>query len=121
MNVIAFVLEIIFSVVIIAGANLDARKHEWWWMSLICGGSPAFYMSVATFFSPGTGDFAMSGFLQLSFFYGYTGLYHYAVFLMLSAVGFFATLIFLRLLARYDENRKQRGIVKKSFSLWDIL
>ena len=75
--------------------RLRSENHQWWWMSLFCGGSTSAFIYLYAFRFLFT-ESAMNGFLQLSFYFGYTAMLCYAVFLMLGAIGFFASLTFVR-------------------------
>eukprot|EP00656_Telonema_subtile_P019154 TRINITY_DN20434_c0_g1_i2.p1 TRINITY_DN20434_c0_g1~~TRINITY_DN20434_c0_g1_i2.p1 ORF type:complete len:241 (+),score=29.85 TRINITY_DN20434_c0_g1_i2:150-872(+) len=76
-------------------AQLSNENHRWWWFSLLSGGSAAGYIHLYSLYYV-THLSSMKGFLQLSFFLGYTSLFTYAIFLMLGSVGYFASLMFVR-------------------------
>ena len=59
------------------------------------GGSTAVFVYLYCFIFL-VSESKMSGLLQLSFYFGYMGMLCYAVFLMLGAVGFYASLTFVR-------------------------
>lgn len=92
---------LIIVIVIIALVNisltyvqLSVEDHEWWWRSVLCGGSTAIFM-----FGYGIYFYArsrMSGFLQLSFFIGYNACICYAFFLIFGAISFRVSLLFVR-------------------------
>ncbi|KAB1227197.1 putative phagocytic receptor 1b [Morella rubra] len=74
--------------------QLSAEDHEWWWRSAFTGGSTAIFMfGYCIYFYARS---YMSSFLQLSFFIGYNACMCYAFFLILSTVGFQASLMFVR-------------------------
>ena len=75
--------------------QLSAEDHRWWWQSLACGGSTAFFVFAYCFYFL-LADSSMYGFLQLSFYFGYMSLLCYALFLALGTVGFFSALVFVR-------------------------
>lgn len=75
--------------------RLRAENHQWWWMSIFCGGAAALFIYIYSFHFL-IADSSMNGFLQLSFYFGYTALLCYAIFLMLGTIGFFASLTFVR-------------------------
>lgn len=79
--------------------QLSQENHEWWWLSIISGGATSFFVYLYCFFFLVT-ESKMTGFLQLSFYFGYMGLLCYAVFLMLGTVGFYASLSFVRQIYR---------------------
>ncbi|CAI5485848.1 unnamed protein product [Closterium sp. Naga37s-1] len=98
------ILFIVFLILIIVTAfitialtyfQLAIEDHEWWWRSVLCGGSTAFFIYAYCFYY----YFArsdMTGFMQTSFFFGYMACVCYGFFLMLGAVGFRAALLFVR-------------------------
>jgi len=75
--------------------QLSTEDHRWWWLSLASGGSTGFFVFLYCFYFLAA-DSKMSGFMQLSFYFGYMGLLCYALFLMLGTVGFFASLTFVK-------------------------
>ncbi|XP_011088888.1 transmembrane 9 superfamily member 5 isoform X2 [Sesamum indicum] len=73
--------------------QLAAEDHEWWWRSVLRGGSTAIFMfSYCTYFYLKSN---MSGILQTAFFFGYSACMCYAFFLMLGTVSFQASLLFV--------------------------
>ncbi|CAM8913434.1 unnamed protein product [Rhodiola kirilowii] len=74
--------------------QLSAEDHEWWWRSILRGGSTAIFMfaNCIIFYARSN----MRGFLQLCFFLGYSACMCYAFFLMLGAISFYASFIFVR-------------------------
>ena len=70
--------------------QLSTEDHEWWWRSIGSGGSTAFFVFLYCFYFLAA-DSYMSGFMQLSHYFGYMILLCYALFLMLGSVGFFAS------------------------------
>lgn len=75
--------------------QLSSEDHEWWWRSIFTGGSTAVFVYLYCFYFLFS-ESRMSGFLQLSFYFGYMALLCYSIFLMLGTVGFFASLSFVR-------------------------
>ncbi|KAG4967494.1 Transmembrane 9 superfamily member 5 [Glycine soja] len=74
--------------------QLSAEDHEWWWRSVLCGGSTAIFMfGYCVYFYVRSN---MSGFLQLSFFIGYNACLCYAFFLIFGAISFRVSLLFVR-------------------------
>ncbi|KAK1264283.1 hypothetical protein QJS04_geneDACA008495 [Acorus gramineus] len=75
--------------------QLCGEDHDWWWRSVICGGSPAVFMFIycCGYYFIGTD---MSGLLQGSIYMGYTACACYALFLMLGTLSFRSTLCFVR-------------------------
>lgn len=67
--------------------QLAVEDYQWWWNSFLYGGSVGVYIMAYSLFyfflrSP------LEGFMQVSFFFGYTLLLSYAFFLMSGTVGF---------------------------------
>eukprot|EP00877_Chromochloris_zofingiensis_P003452 jgi/Chrzof1/13107/Cz07g20050.t1 len=98
------ILFIVFIILIIVTAfitvaltyfQLAVEDHRWWWRSFLCGGSTGlFVLGYCLFYYHFRSD--MDGFMQASFFFGYNAIVCYAFFLMLGAVGFFASHVFVR-------------------------
>ncbi|KAL6506465.1 hypothetical protein OROGR_024646 [Orobanche gracilis] len=84
---ITFVILVILTATLNVGLTyfqLVVEDHQWWWRSLLRGGSTAIFMfcyCVYFYFKSN-----MSGILQTSFFFGYTLCMCYAFFLVLGAV-----------------------------------
>ncbi|OVA09980.1 Nonaspanin (TM9SF) [Macleaya cordata] len=94
---ITFIILIILTGILTIGLTyfqLSAEDHEWWWRSILCGGSTSIFMyGYCIYFYHRS---SMSGFLQLSFFFGYNACICYAFFLILGTIGFRASLLFVR-------------------------
>jgi hypothetical protein len=98
------ILFIVFIILIIVTAfitvaltyfQLAVEDHRWWWRSFMCGGSTGIFIyGYCFYYYMARSD--MSGFMQTTFFFGYNALVCYAFFLMLGAVGFHASLTFVR-------------------------
>ncbi|XP_039134869.1 transmembrane 9 superfamily member 2-like [Dioscorea cayenensis subsp. rotundata] len=98
------ILFIVFIILIIVTAfitvaltyfQLAVEDHEWWWRSVLCGGSTGiFILCYCVYYYHARSD--MSGFMQTSFFFGYMACICYGFFLMLGTVGFRASLLFVR-------------------------
>ncbi|KAJ6845865.1 transmembrane 9 superfamily member 2-like [Iris pallida] len=98
------ILSIVFIILIIVTAfitvaltyfQLTVEDHEWWWRSVLCGGSTGiFIFFYCLYYYHARSD--MSGFMQTSFFFGYMTCICYGFFLMLGTVGFRASLLFVR-------------------------
>ncbi|XP_027911788.1 transmembrane 9 superfamily member 5 [Vigna unguiculata] len=74
--------------------QLSVEDHEWWWRSVLCGGSTAIFMfGYCIYFYVRSN---MSGFLQLSFFIGYNACLCYAFFLIFGAISFGVSFLFVR-------------------------
>ena len=75
--------------------QLAVEDYRWWWRSVLCGGSTGFFVFAYCFYY----YFAradMSGLRQTSFFFGYMLVACWGFFLMLGAVGWRASLMFIR-------------------------
>lgn len=73
--------------------QLAADDHDWWWRSVLRGGSTAVFMfCYCIYFYLKS---SMIGILQASFFFGYSACLCYAVFLVLGTVSFQASLLFV--------------------------
>ncbi|XP_030529078.1 transmembrane 9 superfamily member 2-like [Rhodamnia argentea] len=97
MFVVFIILLITTSVITVALTHfqLAAEDHRWWWRSFFCGGSVGLYVyGFCFYYCNWRSDF--SGFLQLSFFFGYMAWISYCIFLMCGSVGFYAALLYVR-------------------------
>ncbi|KAJ4968645.1 hypothetical protein NE237_015346 [Protea cynaroides] len=94
---VVFIIVIILTVILSIGLTylqLSAEDHKWWWRSLLRAASTAIFMyGYCIYFYTQS---SMSGFLQLSFFFGYNALMCYGFFLMLGSIGFIASLLFVQ-------------------------
>uniref|UniRef100_A0A6B2L0K6 Transmembrane 9 superfamily member n=1 Tax=Arcella intermedia TaxID=1963864 RepID=A0A6B2L0K6_9EUKA len=75
--------------------QLSMEDYRWWWASFLTGGSTGIFIfgySIYYYIYRSR----MTGFLQASFYFGYQGLICYYFFLMLGAVGFFSSYLFVR-------------------------
>ncbi|KAL8140369.1 hypothetical protein V2J09_006390 [Rumex salicifolius] len=93
---ITFAVLIFLTAILSAGltyVQLCSDDHKWWWRSVLRGGSAAGFMFLYSvhFYSRSN----MNGLVQLCFFLGYSACICYAFFLMLGAVSFGASLIFV--------------------------
>ena len=79
--------------------QLSHENHRWWWLSVISGGATSIFVYLYSMYFL-VNESHMTGLLQLSFYFGYMGLLCYGLFLMLGAVGFFASMIFVRQIYR---------------------
>jgi len=75
--------------------QLSMEDYRWWWASFLSGGSTGFFVFGYSIFYYIYRS-RMTGFLQASFYFGYQGLICYFFFLMLGAVGFFSSYIFVK-------------------------
>lgn len=74
--------------------QLAREDHRWWWHSFINGGSTGLFIFGYSFFYFFHRS-KMSGFLQGSFYFGYTGIAAYGFSLMLGFVGFVSSFYFV--------------------------
>uniref|UniRef100_A0A175YGE2 Transmembrane 9 superfamily member n=1 Tax=Daucus carota subsp. sativus TaxID=79200 RepID=A0A175YGE2_DAUCS len=98
------ILFIVFIILLIVTAfitvaliyfQLAAEDHEWWWRSFLCGGSTGIFIyGYCLYYYYARSD--MTGFMQISFFFGYMACICYGFFLMLGTIGFRAALLFVR-------------------------
>ncbi|XAR64506.1 hypothetical protein NMG60_11024879 [Bertholletia excelsa] len=91
---IIVVIETAFVTLALTYTQLAAEDHEWWWRSFLCGGSTSFFIFGYCLYYYVKSE--MSGLLQTSFFFGYMACICYGIFLMLGAIGFRASLLFIR-------------------------
>eukprot|EP01016_Furgasonia_blochmanni_P033307 TRINITY_DN3472_c0_g3_i3.p1 TRINITY_DN3472_c0_g3~~TRINITY_DN3472_c0_g3_i3.p1 ORF type:complete len:590 (-),score=141.94 TRINITY_DN3472_c0_g3_i3:201-1970(-) len=95
---LAFILLILVTACITIALTyfqLNTQDYRWWWRAFINGGSSSFFIflySVYFYFN----NSHMFGFLQTSFFYGYSFLLSLAVYIGLGAVGFLSSLTFVK-------------------------
>ena len=98
------VLFVVFVILILVTAfmtisltyfQLTAEDHEWWWRSVLCGGSTAIAIfGYAFYYYHLRSD--MTGFLQSTYYFGYMAIICYGWFLLLGTVGHKASLFFVR-------------------------
>ena len=75
--------------------QLAMEDHQWWWRSILYGGSTGLFLyGYCFFYFYMRSD--MSGLLQTCFFFGYMLIVSYAFFMLLGTVGFFSSLFFVR-------------------------
>lgn len=74
--------------------QLCREDHRWWWQSFINGGATGLFIFAYSFYYLFNRS-NMDGFLQLSFYFGYTGMVSYFFFLMLGFVGFVSSFTFV--------------------------
>lgn len=74
---------------------LNAEDHRWHWMSFYIGGSVALYVYLYSiyYFAAKT---TMYGFFQTTFYFGYTAIACFLIFVMLGTVGHLASNIFIK-------------------------
>lgn len=94
---LAFVMLVIvtsFITIALLYFQLAREDHRWWWTSLINGGATGLFIFAYSFFYYFHRS-NMNGVLQLSFYFGYTGVVSYAFFMMLGFVGFMSAFTFV--------------------------
>lgn len=79
--------------------QLSMENHNWWWLSFVSGGATSFFIFSYCFYFLYS-ESKMSGFMQVSHYFGYMLLICYALFLMLGTVGFNCSLIFVKQIYR---------------------
>ncbi|XP_057808041.1 transmembrane 9 superfamily member 5-like isoform X1 [Salvia miltiorrhiza] len=92
-----FLVLILITITLSVGLTyfqLAVEDHEWWWRSVMRGGSTAIFMFCYCIYFYLQSN--MSGLLQTAFFFGYNACICYAFFLMLGAVSLQASLLFIR-------------------------
>ncbi|XP_024926945.2 transmembrane 9 superfamily member 5 isoform X2 [Ziziphus jujuba] len=98
---VTFVILVILTAILSVGLTyiqLSVEDHEWWWRSVLCGGSTAIFMfGYGIYFYLRSN---MDGLMQLFFFIGYSACISYAFFLMLGTISFRASLMFVRYVYR---------------------
>ena len=88
-----------FMTVAVTYFQLAAEDYQWWWRSVLCGGSVAvFVLMYAVYYFNYRSE--MNGFMQTSFFFGYVLVGCYGLFMMLGMVGFRSSLLFVRYIYR---------------------
>ena len=92
---VILVLVTAFMTVSLTYFQLTSEDHEWWWRSVLCGGSTAVAVfGYAFYYFHLRSD--MSGFMQTSYYFGYMGIICYGWFLLLGTIGHKASLLFVR-------------------------
>ncbi len=94
---LAFIILLVvsgFVTIALTYFQLATEDYRWWWRSFLSGGSTGIFVFMyATFYYVHRSE--MSGSLQSVFFFGYMALVSYAFFLMLGAVGFWMSNVFI--------------------------
>lgn len=94
---LAFVMLVIvtsFITVALLYFQLAREDHRWWWGAFFNGGSTGLFIFGYSFFYYYHRS-NMDGLLQLSFYFGYTGVVAYAFFMMLGFIGFMSSFSFV--------------------------
>lgn len=94
---LAFIMLVIvtsFITIALLYFQLTREDHRWWWRVFANGGSTGLFIfgySFFYFFHRSN----MDGLLQISFYFGYTGIVSYAFFTMLGFIGFMSSFSFV--------------------------
>ncbi|KAL1557615.1 transmembrane 9 superfamily member 5-like isoform X2 [Salvia divinorum] len=94
---LTFVVLILITAILSVGLTyfqLAVEDHEWQWRSVMRGGSTAIFMFCYCIYFYLHSN--MTGLLQTAFFFGYNACICYTFFLVLGAVSFQASLLFVR-------------------------
>ncbi|EFC35222.1 syntaxin SYP111, partial [Naegleria gruberi] len=75
--------------------TLSQENHNWWWRSIKFGGTSSIFVFGYSLYYY-IMESGMSGTLQTTFFVGYNLVIAFAVFLMMSTVGFLSSLTFVK-------------------------
>jgi len=94
---LAFIMLVIvtsFITIALLYFQLAREDHRWWWTAFFNGGATGLFIFGYSFFYLFHRS-NMDGLLQLSFYFGYTGIVSYAFVMMLGFVGFFSSFTFV--------------------------
>ena len=94
---LAFIMLVIvssFITIALTYFQLAREDHRWWWSSVLNGGATGLFIFAYSFYYLEYRS-NMTGMLQLSFYFGYTGIVAYGFFLMLGSVGYFSAFTFI--------------------------
>ncbi|XP_030927971.1 transmembrane 9 superfamily member 5-like [Quercus lobata] len=103
----AFIIVIIVTVLMGMGCTryqLYKKDHQWWWRSVLCGGSLAIFMFAYGLYFYARASARIS--MNLLEFLGYNACIFYAVFLILGTIGYNASSIMFR---QVDLDLKKRA------------
>ena len=75
--------------------QLSSEDYNWWWRAIFVGGAYGPFLYAYSIYYLRVRS-QMFGFLQLSYYLGYTAISAYAFSLMFGAVGWFASFVFVR-------------------------
>ncbi|TMW68644.1 hypothetical protein Poli38472_006112 [Pythium oligandrum] len=95
LSVIMLIFVTAFTTISLTYIQLSSEDHQWWWRSYVSGGVTGFFVMLYAlwYYKNAT---VMTGFFQAAFFFGYTAMMAYCVFIMLGFVGFRSSLVFVR-------------------------
>ena len=94
---IAFLLLVVvtsFITIALVYFQLAKENHRWWWRALCNGGATGLFIFAYSFFFFYKRS-NMTGWLQTSYFFGYSALMSFSFFLMLGFVGFYSAFEFV--------------------------
>ena len=94
---LAFIMLIIVTSFITIGLlyfQIAREDHRWWWTSFFNGGATGIFIFAYSFFYFFHRS-NMNGVLQVSFYFGYTGIVAYSFFMMLGFIGFISSFSFI--------------------------
>lgn len=74
--------------------QLAREDHRWWWTVFVNGGSTGLFIFAYSFFFFFHRS-SMSGWLQTSFYFGYTGIVAFGFMIMLGFIGFISSFAFV--------------------------
>ena len=88
-------LTLISATVVATYVLLNAENPYWMWTSFLAAASTSFYVFLYSvyYFHFKT---SMYGLMQVSFYFGYTFMFVFAIFLFAGALGFFGSLLFVK-------------------------
>eukprot|EP00525_Craspedostauros_australis_P002860 CAMPEP_0198116214 /NCGR_PEP_ID=MMETSP1442-20131203/10611_1 /TAXON_ID= /ORGANISM="Craspedostauros australis, Strain CCMP3328" /LENGTH=712 /DNA_ID=CAMNT_0043773975 /DNA_START=81 /DNA_END=2219 /DNA_ORIENTATION=+ len=90
---ILFAIECAMISILVAYLQLCNRDYHWWWRSFCTAGSPVIYIFIVVIIF-GTRHLGISSVEAMILYYGYMAFFSLCAFVMLGAVGFFATFWF---------------------------
>jgi len=79
---------------------LNAEDYRWQWCCFFSGGSTALYVYLYAFYYFFTKT-KMYGFFQVSFYFGYMGLFSFGLFILCGTIGYMGTSIFVNKIYQY--------------------
>eukprot|EP00850_Spirogloea_muscicola_P000802 SM000003S11047 [mRNA] locus=s3:507307:510682:- [translate_table: standard] len=95
--------------------QLASENHEWWWRSVLCGGSTGIYIyGYCFYYYYARSD--MQGLMQMSFFFGYMACLCYGLCLMLVSVAYCASFLFVRHMYQYGTKSSCEELTRETAS-----
>eukprot|EP00850_Spirogloea_muscicola_P011587 SM000072S21221 [mRNA] locus=s72:426229:429594:+ [translate_table: standard] len=115
---VVFIMLLIVTALIAVAVTyfqLANKNHEWWWRSVLCGGSTGIYIyGYCFYYYYALSD--MQGLLQISFFFGYMACLCYGLCLMLASVGYCASFLFVRYIYQYGTKTSCEELTRETAS-----